>query len=398
MKRNYGDQNRGEVNIDNANNIYVASCTMSSDFPVTNGAFQTTFGGTQDGCVFKLNSDCSQLIWCTYLGGSNDDACYTLDLGPAGSVYVGGGTMSTNFPTTFSVINTAYIGGNFDGFVARLNSTGSVLLASTYVGTSGDDQVYCVKLDNDSNVYYMGQTNGQFPVISAPYSNPNSGQFIVKIKPSLDSIFYSTVFGNGDSVPNISPTAFLVDTCQNVYVAGWGTSNSEFTSYFSPIYANPMYNMPLTPDAFQTTTDGTDFYFFVLAKDAQSQLFGSYFGGNGYIDHVDGGTSRFDKRGVMYEAICAGCGGNSLTPTTPGAWSNTNDSWNCNELGLKIAFNLGGPEVSVNAFPRATGCVPLNVQFQSNGSDVLFYYWSLWRWRLLNPAKSYPPLYRYRHL
>ena len=375
LKRNYGDQNRGEVNIDNNNNIYVASCTMSSDFPVSNGAAQRTFGGTQDGCAFKMNSDCSQLIWSTYVGGSNDDACYSLDLGPLGSVYVAGGTMSSDFPTTSGTIHSTYQGGTYDGFVTRINATGTQFLCSSYFGTSGNDQIYAVKLDEDSNVYFVGQTDGVYPVVSAAYSNPNSGQFVSKVKPGLDSVFYTTVFGSGNGKPNISPTAFLVDTCQNVYIAGWGTSNSEFTQYFSPLYENDMHNMPLTPDAFQATTDGTDFYFIVLAKDAQSLLFASYFGGDGYIDHVDGGTSRFDKRGVMYEAICAGCGGNSLTPTTTGAWSQTNDSWNCNELGLKIAFNLSGTNVSVSAHPRATGCVPLTVQFQSQVSNVTSVTW-----------------------
>ena len=376
LKRNYGDQNRGEVNIDNSDNIYVASCTNSTDFPVTAGAAQSSFGGTQDGCAFKLSADLSHLIWSTYLGGANDDACYSLDLGPQGSIYVAGGTMSSNFPTTGGTLHPNYMGGIYDGFVTRINASGTQFLSSSYFGTSGDDQIYAVKLDNDSNVYFVGQTTGAYPVASAPYSNPNSGQFISKVKPGLDSVFYSTVFGSGNGKPNISPTAFLVDTCQNVYIAGWGTSNSEFTQYFSPLYANDMHNMPLTADAFQSTTDGTDFYFIVLAKDATGLLFGSYFGGNGYIDHVDGGTSRFDKRGVMYEAICAGCGGNSLTPTTAGSWSQTNDSWNCNELGLKIAFNLSGTNVAVTAHPRATGCVPLTVQFQSTVSNVTSVTWN----------------------
>ena len=376
LKKNYGDQNRGEVNIDANNDIYVAACTMSSDFPVTPGAAQTTFGGTQDGCVFKLKSDCSQLIWSTYLGGNNDDACYSLDLGAGGTIFVAGGTMSTNFPVTPGVLNGAYQGGAYDGFVTHINASGTQFLSSTYIGTSGDDQVYAVKLDGEGNVYFVGQTNGAYPLVSATYSNPNSGQFVAKMKPTLDSVFYSTVFGSGSGKPNISPTAFLVDTCENVYIAGWGdATTSIFAQDFSPVYANDMFNMPLTADAFQSTTDGTDFYFIVLSKDVQGLLFASYFGGNGYIDHVDGGTSRFDKRGVMYEAICAGCGANSLTPTTAGAWSQTNDSWNCNELGLKIAFNLSGANVAVQAHPRATGCVPLTVQFQSTTSNVVSVQW-----------------------
>jgi gliding motility-associated-like protein len=230
--------------------------------------------------------------------------------------------------------------------------------------------VYFVKLDKAGNVYFVGQTNGAYPVSIGVYSNPNSGQFIAKVTPNLSSHIYSTVFGNGNGAPNISPTAFLVDTCENVYVAGWGASSGSFGAFSSDIS-----NMPLTPDALQSTTDGTDFYFFVVNKNAQNLLYGSYFGGNGAIEHVDGGTSRFDKRGVMYEAICAACGGNSLTPTSPGVWSPTNHSSNCNLLGLKIAFNLAGTHVQVDAHPRATGCVPLTVQFSSLGSTTQNLHW-----------------------
>jgi gliding motility-associated-like protein len=370
LKRNYGDQNRGEINIDAAGNIYVASVTFSSDFPVTAGALQATFGGVQDGCAFKLNSDCSQLVWCTYLGGSSDDACYSLDIGPNGTLYVAGGTMSNNFPTTAGSFHSTYRGGQYDGFVAHINATGTQLLSSTYIGTAGNDQVYFVKLDGAGNVYFVGQTTGSYPVVNAPYSNPNSGQFIAKLNPALNSVFYSTVFGSGIGQPNISPTAFLVDTCQNVYVAGWGTNSGAFASF-----QNNMLNMPLSNDAYQRTTDGTDFYFFVLSKNAQGMLYGSYFGGNGAIEHVDGGTSRFDRAGVIYQAMCAGCGGNSRTPSTPGSWSPTNRSSNCNLLGLKMEFNLSGTRVNINASPRATGCVPLNVQFNSAGSNAPILLW-----------------------
>lgn len=393
LKVNYGDQNRGEINIDTALNIYVASCTMSSDFPATSSALQATFGGAQDGCAFKLNNDCSQLIWCTYIGGTLEDAAYSLDIGPSGTLYVAGGTMSTNFPTTAGSLHTSYMGGTTDGFLSQINSTGTALMSSSYIGTAGDDQVYFVKLDDMKNVYFMGQTTGAYPVFNATYSNPNSGQFISKVNPGLSSVFYSTVFGNGMNQPNISPTAFLVDTCENVYVAGWTNNSQVFNSgNCCPGFLNPGLNMPLTPDALQSTTDGTDFYFFVLKKNATAQLYGSYFGGNG-IEHVDGGTSRFDKRGVMYEAICAGCGGTSFTPTQPGVWSPQNQSSNCNLLGLKIAFNLGGVEVTVDAHPRATGCVPLTVNFESttNGTQQV-----LWNFddnnstsTLANPVYTY---------
>lgn len=369
LKYNYGDDARGEIICDLANNIYVGSCTSSSNFPTTAGSFQVAWGGAQDGCAFKLNANCSSLIYSTYLGGNFDDACYSIDIKNDNSLYICGGTMSSNFPSIAGGLNTVYQGGIFDGFLCHLNTTGTTLLSSTFLGTPQADQVYNVKLDELEDVYVVGLSEGSFLVSAGVYSNPNSGQFIAKLDPNLSSITFSTVFGNGNGLPNISPTAFLVDTCGNIYVCGWGTSSFQF------VHTTDMTNMPLTADAFQSTTDGTDFYIIAFSSNAQQLLYGTYFGGNGGIEHVDGGTSRFDKRGIIYEAICAGCGGNDLTPTTPGVWSNTNNSSNCNELGFKMEINLFEVTAQAIANPAATGCAPLTVNFQNNSVNATIYFW-----------------------
>ena len=101
--------------------------------------------------------------------------------------------------------------------------------------------------------------------------------------------------------------------------------------------------MPLTADAYQKTTDAYDFYLAVFSKNFEELQYATYFGGmsNGSTDaheHVDGGTSRFDKKGIMYQSVCAGCGGQSLFPTTPGAWSNKNEAKNCNNALFKFDF------------------------------------------------------------
>ena len=147
-----------------------------------------------------------------------------------------------------------------------------------------------------------GQTRGNWPIINAGYSVAGAPQFIAKLEPDLSAFIYSTRFGKAAGIPNISITAFLVDNCENVYVSGWGGAvDGQFQSSLTT-------GMPVTSDAIQSTTDGNDFYFFVLKKNATSQLFGSFWGQNGGLtDHVDGGTSRFDKQGVIYQAICANC-------------------------------------------------------------------------------------------
>jgi PKD repeat protein len=132
--------------------------------------------------------------------------------------------------------------------------------------------------------------------------------------------------------------------------------------------------MPVTSDAMQSTTNGCDFYFIVLSRDAAALQYGSYFGGNLSEEHVDGGTSRFDANGVIYQSVCAGCGGNSDMPTTPGVVSNTNESTNCNNAVIKIQFNFSKTKARAAASPSA-GCAPLNVQFTNNSINGITYTW-----------------------
>lgn len=372
LKFNYGDDSRTEVITDNAGNIYVAASSKSSDFPVTANAAKSTLGGTQDGVYFKLNPSVTTMMYSTFIGGSNDDAAYVLTLDTAEThVYVAGGTTSTDFHTsvTTGAWRSTYQGGLADGYICRfLNSGTYALQKATFIGTSAYDQCYGLQTDLENGVYAMGQTMGAFPVSSGVYSNTGSRQFLIKLDSLLGTAVYSTVFGSGASTaPNISPVAFLVDTCQNVYISGWGGTITPGSSTL---------NLPITPTtAFQSTTDGNDFYFIVFSKNALSLLFGSYFGANNKAEHVDGGTSRFDPQGVVYQAICASCGSGSSFPSTPGAYSTVKGSNNCNLGAVKIAFNLGSVNAVADANPNATGCAPLVVNFGNNSTNATSYVW-----------------------
>ncbi len=371
LKYNYADDARGDIILDVNNNVYIASCTQSTNFPVTSGCFQSSNHGMQDGCVFKLNASLSSLMWSTYLGGNDDDAAYNLAVDNGNSVYVTGGTESSNFPVTPGALHSSYI-GNIDGFLTHISSTGNAVLQSTYIGTSGYDQSYFVQLDNTNNVYIYGQTSGGYPVTAGVYSNANSGQFIHEFNSTLSSTIFSTVFGTGQGVPDIAPSAFLVDKCRNIYISGWGGSLGGFNR------ANSTTNgLPITSNAFQSTTDGMDFYFMVLQPNAASLWYATYFGGDfGSEEHVDGGTSRFDKTGVIYQAICEGCGANSDMPTTPNAWSTTNNSNNCNNALVKFSFNLVQTVASLAINPSsATGCAPFPVSFTNQSQNATLYSW-----------------------
>jgi len=388
LQRNYGDDGRSEVILDGAGNVYVASSTQSGNFPVTPGVFQTTFGGgLQDGVVLKFNPTLSTLLFASYMGGSQNDAAYVLSLAPNGNIYVAGGTESTDLPGNRAGTIGPSNNGGIDGYVSIISNNGSAISRTTYIGTPGTDQVFGIQFDNNGFPYVMGQTTGNWVPINATYNNAGGKQFIGKMQPDLSAYVYTTMFGSGAITPNISPIAFLVDRCENVYISGWGGffgNANEFNSAGT-------FGLPVTPDAFKSSTDGKDLYFFVLKKDATSQLFGSFFGENnppgGGCDHVDGGTSRFDRNGVIYQAICGNCKiGTPPFPTYPvtfGAWSTTNNAGSgggCNLTMVKIAMNLagvaGGVQSSINGVPRDTaGCVPLTVDFTDTIANALSYEW-----------------------
>lgn len=397
LQQNYGDDARSEVNLDAAGNIYLAACTQSVPnssglygFPVVGGFQSTNAGGSknQDAIVLKFNPNLSSLLFSTYLGGNGNDAAYVIEVNRFnGNIYVAGGTESSTLPGA----STGTLGtrGGIDGFVSIISNDGSSILRTSFLGTSGIDQVFGLKFDLLGFPYVMGQTTGSWPVQNATWSTPNGRQFIAKLQPDLSAYVYSTVFGKvggGNISPDISPVAFLVDRCENVYVSGWGGKVVQGMNFPNA----GVQGLPVTPDAIKSAPDingqsglGEDFYFFVLRKNATAQLYGSFFGQNGgaISDHVDGGTSRFDQNGIIYQAICASCGNTFPFPTTPGAWSTIKPaSASCNLAMVKIDFDLSGVRAGVQSWidgrPRDTaGCVPLMVEFRDTVQNAVRYEW-----------------------
>lgn len=369
LRVNYADDNRGEIVVDENSDVYVVTSTRSEDFPVTANAYCQTLIGQQDVCVFKLNQNLSQMVWCTYLGGGLNDAGYSLTLCADKTLYVTGGTHSANFPVTANAYQTQHLGDG-DGFVTHLSANGSQVLHSTYLGTNSYDQCYLVKNDKFDIPYVFGQTSasGNSWVYNAGYYTTGGGQFLAKLNPNLNGLQWSTAFGTGNGGPDISPTALSVDYCNHIYMSGWGSASLNGFGGTA--------GMPITADAFQTSTDGNDYYFICLDVDANALVYGSYFGGPGVREHVDGGTSRFNRKGCIYQAVCAGCGGSSSFPTTPGAWSQTNNSSNCN-LGV-VKMDFGMPVVVADFTMPHVLCGPDTLHFvnhsQTIGSNTT-YFW-----------------------
>ena len=369
-KYNYGDNARGEIITDDSNNVYVACSTRSIDFPTTAGVIQPTFnGGAQDGCAFKLNSSLSTLVWSTYLGGSSIDAAFSITLGSNQNVYLTGGTESPNFAITSGAPKQT-LGGALDGFLLCMSSDATKLVGSTYVGTTSKDQTYFVKTDRSNAVYVLGITEGLIPVSGGVYSNANSGQFIQKFDSQLTSVLWSTVIGSGNlnvttstPMPDISPTAFLVDDCGLIYLSGWARARQ------SGPYPGSTTGMTVTDGS---VTDGRDFYLAVLAKNAASLYFGTFIGSQSDWDHVDGGTSRFDKRGVAYLSVCTHCF-SSLDdfPITAGAYSSISNSYYCENAVLKYDFQLPVVKAAASA-PAPKGCGVDSIKFSNYSTGKKF--------------------------
>lgn len=366
---NLGDQFRGEIILDDQENVIISSTTRSTNFPTQFGS-QNALSGAQDAVLFKMPPTLSNLMWSTYFGGSGEETGNSVQLASNGSVYMAGGTTSSNLPISGG-FDTSF-GGDVDGYVARFNGNNGNVQSGTFVGENEYDQVYFVQIDVDDRVYVLGQTESNLGITGGLYGNANSGQFIQKYSTNLATQEWKTMVGASSGHVEISPTAFLVSDCYNIYFSGWGgvlninNGNAPFST---------TNGFPVTPNAYQPTTNGNNFYIGVLEPNAAGLQYGTFFGGmtNLSDEHVDGGTSRFDKSGRIYHAVCGGCGGNSNGfSTTPGAWSQVNGSTNCNLAAFKFELNQIDALISV---PNTTICIPNPAVFTNNSANGNTFFW-----------------------
>lgn len=338
---NYGDNYRGEVIVDKSDNIHLYISCRSLTFTAlstSDGLITYSRKGSQFAVYAKFAANITQLIKIQFVGGTGQVSGFSLAFDKTEQfVYLCGGTTASDiFPgITSGYQNTS--GGGVDGYVARLNTLpNGTFKEFTYLGGAQYDQTYFVQTDATGRVYVTGQTlsNG-FPVTAGTIAKPKGRIFFTVLNNDLSTLITSTVIGNGLGRIEISPSAFLVDRCGNICLSGWGGRvNNNFNSE-----TGKTIGLTVTSNGYQKTTDGSDFYLTVITANLYKIVYGSFFGGPVSDEHVDGGTSRFDQTGIVYQSVCAGCGGNSDFPTTSGAWSRKNNSFNCNNAAFKINLN-----------------------------------------------------------
>jgi len=269
------------VAVDSIGSAYITGHASSTNFPVTKGAFQLVNNEGQYGAnafVTKLNSSGTALVYSTYLGGSSDDDnAYGLGIAvdSAGNACVAGYTNQNDFPVTKGAFQTVS-GGGPNAFITKLNSTGTGLIYSTYLGgdaaeTSGD-YANAIALDSSGNAYLTGSAgSSNFPVTKGAFQtvnkNPGLGNaFVAKLNAAGSALVYATYLG-GSRVGNTGDYGggIAVDKSGDAYVAG-GT------------YAT---NFPTTFGSYQTVNLGQSNAFVSKLNAAGSALvYSTYLGGN----------------------------------------------------------------------------------------------------------------------
>ena len=214
------------IGVDASGNVFVTGSTTSPDFPLASPLYGTK-STSEDVFISKLSADGTQLIYSTFLGGNDSDVAKGLSVNSTGVVTVAGYTYSTNFPVA-SAFQAARSGSNTaDGFVARLNESGSGLVFSTYLGGNGDDAINGLGMDSDGNAYVTGQTtSSDFPTTVGSFLRVKGSTldaFVTKLSPAGNAPVYSTLLGgNGDDIA----LGIAVDGSGSAYVTGYTLSTT----------------------------------------------------------------------------------------------------------------------------------------------------------------------------
>jgi len=221
------------IALDSNNNAYIAGATRSSDFPTSLSCYDDSLNGDYDAFVVKLNAEGSKLIYSTFIGGSHGDGGFNIVLDSSNNAYITGMTRSSDFPTTPSCYDNS-LNGDYDALIIKLNSDGSDLLYSTFVGGNGLEYGSGIAIDSTNRIYIGGATeSNDFPITDDSFDSSYNGEqdvFLFKVNTENTDLVYSTFIGGSDSDGGF--VAVTLDSKNNVYMTG--TSQKEESIYYKP--------------------------------------------------------------------------------------------------------------------------------------------------------------------
>lgn len=323
----------GDIERDASNNIYFTCRTNSFDFPVSPGSYTSTPTGTMDAFVMKMNPDGTQIIFSTFIGGTGVDAGFGLELSGPGNDIIVIGDASSTFPTTPGAYQTTYQGGSCDIFLFKLNNAGNKLIFSTFLGGPLEDQPFDFAIDNNHDMYIVGQTNGSYPTTVGSYqTNYGGGSYdilISKMNSDGSALLNSTYLGGASADRGVGIT---VGQTGDVYVSGW--TSGDF---------------PTTSGCFDNTFNGGTFDIIVAKFNSTlSSLIYSTFIGTGAEDQVRGDIFVDNSNNL----IVLGKAGNGF-PTTAGCFQPSYGGGLSDGLILKL--NSTGTKLIYASYLGGTG-------------------------------------------
>ena len=296
------------VGVDASGSAVVAGEVRSTQYPTTEGAFDRSLAGTSDAFVTKLTPDGSALAYSTYLGGSSFESAYALGVDGQGAVYVGGQTLSSNFPTTAGAYDVTS-NGTWDGFVTKVSLDGSALAYSTLLGGGATDGVRAVAVDGAGAVYMAcGTASTDFPTSAGAFDtqfDPAGDGVVAKLAPGGATLAYSTYLGGSGEDGIVS---LAVDASGAAVVVG--TSSSA--------------DYPLLNAASTRPSDLSEGTITKIAPTGGSLVFSTLIGGHLGASSDSASDVKVDASGAVY---VVGTTASRDFPTTPGGYDATVSDW-----------------------------------------------------------------------
>lgn len=318
-----GTDNGNAIAIDDEGNAYITGDTNDNTFPTTQGAYDRSNNGGIDAFVTKLNLDGTDLVYSTFIGGSNVDIGSGIAIDGSGNAYITGQTFSSDFPTTPGAYDTTYITGNYDAFVTKLNLDGTELVYSTYLGGSATDAGKGIAVDSEGNSYITGYTRSlNFPTTEGAHDRNLGGTydaFVTKLNSTGADLVYSTFLGGPGEDRGYG---IAIDAAGNAYITGRTLAS----------------NFPTTTGAYDTSFNGSsDAFVTKLNPSGKGLVYSTYLGGS---SNDYGNGIAIDALGNVY---ITGQTNSSNFPATAGAYDtfyNGSSSVNSDVFVTKFLFNV----------------------------------------------------------